>query len=119
MEQGSEVFGGDVDERLAHDGAGLFVVVDADELVEELLPEWSKEPQARDAQEELAGLGQREADDALDVAGVADAGGGAEVKMSDWKGGLRIANVGIQTSSQFYGNPSSMGMSEEKNLLIS
>jgi len=63
--------------------------VDADERIQKLLPERLEEAQARNRKEELAGLREREANDPLEVTGVADAGGGAEEEAGNGKGKWR------------------------------
>lgn len=81
-EERTQVLACDVDHRLAHDGGGLLIVMDPHELVEELFPEWLKMLESGDGEEELPSFGQCEADDAFDVARVADTGRGAEEEVS-------------------------------------
>ena len=74
LQEGTEVFFHDLDHRLLHEGAGLLVVVDADELVEELPAERREAANQRNGTEDLAGFAQRQSKNPAPMAGMADAG---------------------------------------------
>lgn len=83
--------------------------MDADQLIEELLPQWLQGFHARDREQEFSKLGQGKTYDALDVTWAFDTRRGAQVQMLD---GERRAR------RKFDGNASAMGMPKQQDALF-
>lgn len=93
-EEGAEIFFRDIDERLAHDGAGVLVVMDTDKFVEKGATERLQRPEPWNPQQEFSRLCERQSADALAMPRMVDACGGTEKKMRG-KCGIQNSECGM------------------------
>lgn len=83
FKDGAQILGRHVDHRFTHDGGSFFVVMHAHQFVEQFFAEGLKPFKSRNLKKEFSRFGKQKPCDALEVTGMADAGGGAQVQMGN------------------------------------